>query len=82
MVRTLYKLANQFPDELLIWCQTDYKQSINKEVLHKIFHHEAIMASFSVSDSNYLPEQIGYIDHQIYIKINKKVHISHLVDEQ
>ena len=72
MVRTLYKLANQFPDELLIWCQTDYKQSINKEVLHKIFHHEAIMASFSVSDSNYLPEQIGYIDHQIYIKINKK----------
>ncbi len=70
---TLFYLANQFPSELLVWCQADYKHSINNEALKSIFHHDAIMASYSASESNYIPEQIGYVDHLIYIKVNRKV---------
>ncbi len=31
ITNTLFKLAKQFPNELLIWCQSEYKHSINKE---------------------------------------------------
>ncbi len=31
------------------------------------------MASYSISDNNYLPDQIGYVDQSIYIKVNKEV---------
>ena len=31
------------------------------------------MASYSASVSNYIPEQIGYVDHLIYVKVNRKV---------
>ncbi|WGF92734.1 glycosyltransferase family 2 protein [Aequorivita marisscotiae] len=70
---TLFNLATQFPNNLIIWCNRDYFDYINLKALPDIFHHRGILASFSFSDNNFLPNQIGYVDLSIYIKINKKV---------
>jgi len=69
----LFDVAKSFPDELIIWCHNNYFNYLNKKEIPNIFHHKRILASFNVSEKNYLPKQIGYVDLSIYIKINKKV---------
>lgn len=69
----LFVLAKDFPTELIIWCREELKSEINTEALQSIFHHKAILATYSVNEDNFIPNSIGYIDQSIYIKINKKV---------
>ena len=71
--KTLFSLAQTYPDELIVWCRKDYKKFINKEAIKSIFHHDRILASYSVGENNFIPEGIGYVDQSIYIKVNRKV---------
>lgn len=73
ITNTVFELAKSFPQELIVWCHEAYIEKINKNKISSIFHHKAILASYSVSDKNYIPDCIGYVDQSIYIKINKKV---------
>lgn len=73
ITETIFDLANKYPNELIIWCHKSIKDFINKESLKSIFHHDRIMASFNLSNSEYIHRGIGYVDQTIYIKINKKV---------
>ena len=70
---TLLDLANRYPTELIIWCHKSLKNFINKDFLNSIFHHDRIMASYTISKRNYIHDGIGYVDQTIYIKINNKV---------
>ena len=69
----LMDVSKQFPETLIIWCHKAFVNSINTNVLHSVFHHKRILASYSPSELNYLPNQIGYVDREFYLKINKKV---------
>tara|TARA_R110002096_G_scaffold370561_1_gene564036 strand:+ start:40 stop:1566 length:1527 start_codon:yes stop_codon:yes gene_type:complete len=73
ITNTLFELAKSFPEELIIWCNEAYIDNINKNEISDIFHHKRILASYSVSKKNYIPEHIGFVDQSIYIKVNKKV---------
>ncbi|MBT8393581.1 MAG: glycosyltransferase family 2 protein [Bacteroidia bacterium] len=70
---TLFELGKEYPEELIIWCHVHLKSAIDKDSLVDIFHHDCILASFSVTDQNFIPLEIGYVDQSIYMKVNKKV---------
>ena len=73
ITKTLFDLANKYPNELIIWCHKSIKDCINKESLRSIFHHGRIMAYYNLSNYEYIHKGIGYVDQTIFIKINKKV---------
>ena len=70
---TLFSLAKAFPNELIIWCHEAYVDFIDESHISDIFHHKRIIASYSVSNNTYIPNQIGYVDQSIFIKINYNV---------
>ncbi|TPG40132.1 glycosyltransferase family 2 protein [Flavobacterium pectinovorum] len=71
--KALFKIAVSYSDQLIIWCHTDLKTSLNLSKLQEIFHHNKIMASYNFSDSPFLTEAIGYVEGTPFIKIKKDV---------
>ncbi|RRO22862.1 glycosyltransferase family 2 protein [Flavobacteriaceae bacterium 14752] len=71
LVNTFFKLAKDYPDELLIWVHQDIHQNLNTESFDEIFHHKRIMASYS--GVQYLPESIGYVEQSPFINVNLEV---------
>ncbi len=73
ITETLFALAKTFPDEIIIWCHRGYVEFIDFSNIENIFHHKQIMASFSVSTTNYIPEAIGFIDQSVFINVKRDV---------
>ncbi|WP_147678603.1 glycosyltransferase family 2 protein [Algibacter pacificus] len=69
----LIEVSKQFPETLIIWCHEAFVNSINTAALSSIFHHKRILASYNPSFVNYLPNQIGYIDREFFLKIKTSV---------
>ena len=69
--KTLFELAKKYPDKILIWCHKSHKDNINLEEIRKLFYLKNMM--FSYSDTYFLPKQIGYVDFNPLININRKV---------
>lgn len=69
----LQKLAVQFPDQKLVWCQVTYKESLNLEGIDTVFHHRKIMLSYNPNDIIFFDSKIGYVETTPFIKVNKKV---------
>ncbi|SFZ92932.1 Glycosyltransferase, GT2 family [Flaviramulus basaltis] len=70
---TLFDLAKKFPEELILWCHEVYVAFINKSEISTIFHHERILASYSVSGKYYISEDIGYISQSVFVNVNREV---------
>ncbi|WNH11644.1 glycosyltransferase family 2 protein [Thalassobellus suaedae] len=73
LVKALHNLANQFPNEIIVWCHLDYKDYLDLKVIKTIFHHNKIMLSYHPGDHQFLDERIGYVEESVFININKKV---------
>ncbi|MFG6687642.1 glycosyltransferase family 2 protein [Mariniflexile sp. HNIBRBA6329] len=73
LIDVFFKLANQFENRLVIWCEDDLKDYINFKEFEKIFHHKLIMASYNVKDFYYIDERIGYVESSPFLKISKQV---------
>lgn len=71
--KALFKIADSYSDQLIIWCHIDLKSDLNLSGFPEVFHHNKIMASYNVSDNLFLTEAIGYIEESLFIKINKKI---------
>lgn len=69
----LYKLAVQFPDSNMVWCNMEYKEQLNISEIEKLFHHNKMLLSFNPSDCNFFESYIGYAEQSPFININKKV---------
>ena len=69
----LMDVSKQFPETLIIWCHEAFVKSINTATLQSIFHHKRILASYNPSVVNYLPNQIGYVDREFFLKIKTSV---------
>ena len=61
LVSEFFSIAKKNPDELIFWVEHQYLNEINFEKLDSIFHHNLIMASYSVSQYP-VSKDIGYID--------------------
>lgn len=72
LCRLFWKLAEEYPEGLICWCEESYTEELDKTVLKEIFPQDLIMASYALQNS-YLPEQIGYIDQHPFINVNPKV---------
>jgi GT2 family glycosyltransferase len=68
----LNKLAEDFPEEKIIWCSSCFKEILNLKIIDTVFHHNKMLLSYGPADNNYLGREIGYIEESPFIKINKK----------
>ena len=65
------KIANDFPDEIVVWCHAFYQHNLNLECIPTLFHHKRIMISFNPNEN--FGKRVGYIEQSPFIKINKEV---------
>lgn len=68
----LFELAQNHPDQLIIWCHDDCKNLLDVASIQDIFTHNNMLASYNPT-SNFLPESIGYVEESSFIKVNKSV---------
>ncbi len=70
-IKSLFALAKKYPEKILVWCHENHKNNINFEEIGTIFYLKNMM--YSYSDSDFLPKEIGYVDINPLIKVNKEV---------
>lgn len=68
----LWELAETFPEELIVWCEEKYKETLQLKEWNEIFHHDLIMATYAV-ERTFLPNQIEYIDQLPFVSVNRNV---------
>jgi glycosyltransferase involved in cell wall biosynthesis len=66
-------LANDFPDEILVWCHLSLKEQLNISEIEKLFHHKKLLFSYNPFSSSYLDKNIGYIDESPFVRVNSAV---------
>lgn len=72
LCRVFWRLAEEYPDEIIAWCEEEFENDLNPEAWQEIFHHDLIMASYAIK-SVYFPDTIGYIDQLPFVNVNQKV---------
>ena len=72
IAQTVFSVAEQFPDELIIWCCKEYEDYINLQSIESIFHHNCMMASYSLNQEPYLTNNIGFVNESIFVSVNKE----------
>jgi GT2 family glycosyltransferase len=70
---TVYKLAELYPSELILWCYTHLVPFINHEQISTICNSNSEIISYSISDENYLSKNIGFVEQSIFINFSKEV---------
>lgn len=73
VAEVLFNIAQQFPKEILVWCDVNWEDALNKENINKIFHHKKMMVSFNPFFSNTINDGLGYVDKGSLLLINKEV---------
>ncbi|MGY5850378.1 glycosyltransferase family 2 protein [Salegentibacter sp. F14] len=70
--RNFWDLAEQYPEELICWCEEEFENYLHPESWQEVFHHNLIMASYAVK-SDYLPGAIGYIDQLPFVNVSRNL---------
>ncbi|MCG1036611.1 glycosyltransferase family 2 protein [Polaribacter sargassicola] len=71
--KSMFSLSNEFKNSLLIWCHQNLKDFINEKKIKNIFHHELILASYSLNGEYVLSKEIGFVDQHCFINIKQDV---------
>jgi GT2 family glycosyltransferase len=69
----LVEVANDYPEEILVWCHHSFKEALNILEIEKLVHHKKVVLSYNPSDDPFLDSAIGYIDASLFVQINKAV---------
>lgn len=69
----LFSMAKTYPNRLIVWAHQKIEKSIAFELFEIIFHHDAIIASYSTSQNFSIPDSIGYVEQSPFIKIKAEV---------
>lgn len=72
IAHTLLGLAKAHPHAVIVWCNKAYLEYVNLAALPDIFHHQLIMASFSVSGQNFVPKSIGFVDPSVFLNVKRE----------
>lgn len=73
---TIYKLAELYPSELILWCHLDLVPFINHEKVDSICNSNNEIISYSISEENYISKNIGFVEQSIFINFSKKEKIA------
>jgi hypothetical protein len=68
----IWELAENYPNEIIGWCEESFWEDVALENWKEIFHHDLIMASYSI-ETTFLSHSIGYVDQLPFININREV---------
>lgn len=68
----LYRLAQQFPEETLVWCREEVWSTVNWEYIATASVSPRIMASYH-PQGNYFPPALGYVEESPFVAVNKSV---------
>ncbi len=68
----VFELADQYPYAFLLWCEEQVRAHLNVKALPDVFNQKNILATYNPG-SDFLPEAIGYVDSNNFVKINKEV---------
>jgi glycosyltransferase involved in cell wall biosynthesis len=71
--KCLYSLSQKYTNTLLIWCHHTLKDFINKKNLEIIFHHQLILASYSINGEFVISKEIGFVDQHCFINVKNDV---------
>ncbi|MDT0648869.1 glycosyltransferase family 2 protein [Autumnicola edwardsiae] len=71
-VAAFWELAENYPNEVIGWCEEELYEYLVRKNWNKIFHHNLIMASYAVKIT-FLPESIGYVDQLPFVNVNRQV---------
>jgi glycosyltransferase involved in cell wall biosynthesis len=69
----LFEIAQDYPEELLVWCHLSLKEQLHSAAIENLFHHKKLMLSYSPATTPFLDQNIGYIDASLFIQAHKKV---------
>lgn len=69
----LMELAQEFPEELLVWCHESLKEQLNVSEIEPLFHHKKVMLSYNPSNTPFLDATIGYTDASLFVRVSHKV---------
>ena len=69
----LMGLAQEYSEELLVWCHERLKEELNVAEIEKLFHHHKLLLSYNPSVADFLDKSIGYVEESPFIQINKEV---------
>ncbi len=72
LCQTFWELAEEFPEEILVWVEKDLYSFLPKEKLEDCFAHDLIMSSYAVK-TKFLFGEIGYVDQLPFINIKSGV---------
>ncbi|PKD21150.1 glycosyl transferase [Salegentibacter salinarum] len=72
LCRVFWKLAEEYPEEMIAWCEEEFENNSNLDSWKNIFHHDLVMASYGIRTA-FLSEKIGYIDQLPFINVNREV---------
>ena len=67
----IQKIAQQFPDEKIVWCKSEFKKYLNSEIINSVFIHNKMMLSFNPGNNDFINKKIGYVDENLFVNINK-----------
>jgi glycosyltransferase involved in cell wall biosynthesis len=69
----LFEIAQDYPEELLVWCHLSLKEQLHSAAIENLFHHKKLMLSYSPAATPFLDQNIGYIDASLFIQAHKEV---------
>lgn len=72
IVSVLLDFAVRFEQEILVWCDENYRENLNIEIIKSLFHHPKFLFSFNPSTANYFGNGLGYIEDSAFVKVNKQ----------
>lgn len=71
IVLALLDFAEEFKEEILVWCHERERNNLNVVGIEKLFHHKKLLFSYNSSSENFFDRRLGYVEDSLYIKINK-----------
>ena len=68
---TLFELARQFENRILIWCDERVEMNINFEAIEQVFKLKNTLLSYC--NTSYVSKEIGYIEDSPFVKVKKDI---------
>lgn len=70
---TIYKLAELYPSELILWCHTDLTSFVNYTEISSICNSNSEIVSYSISEENFISKNIGFVEQSMFINFSKEL---------
>ncbi len=71
IARSLLRLAMDYSDRLLLWCDANYREELHLEKIAALFSNKKRMLSYGIG--NFIPDAIGYVDEGLFVNPNRNV---------